>query len=80
MLDEREWDNMFLQEKVKEINEKLNALKDISHVAVWGAGVHTCKLFEKSNLLSYSVKTIIDINKEKRDNIISDLPSKILMK
>ncbi len=66
MLDEREWDNMFLQEKVKEINEKLNALKDISHVAVWGAGVHTCKLFEKSNLLSYSVKTIIDINKEKK--------------
>ena len=34
MLDEREWDNMFLQEKVKEINEKLNALKDISHVAI----------------------------------------------
>ena len=40
MLDEREWDNMFLQEKVKEINEKLNALKDISHVAgmdFWGS-------------------------------------------
>ena len=57
---------MFLQEKVREMNKKLEALGGISHVAVWGAGVHTCKLFEKSSLLSYPVKAIVDIDEAKR--------------
>lgn len=57
---------MFLQEKVREINKKLRGLNGISHVAVWGAGLHTCKLFEMSCLLSYSVKTVVDIDEIKK--------------
>lgn len=57
---------MFLQQKIREINESFSVLDKISHVAVWGGGVHTCKLFEKTKLLSYPVKTVVDIDKAKR--------------
>lgn len=57
---------MFLQEKVIEINRKLKALEGASHVAVWGAGLHTCKLFEKTELLSYPIKAVIDMDGRKR--------------
>lgn len=57
---------MLLQEKIREMDKKFEILGGIPHVAVWGAGVHTGKLFEKSSLLSYSVKTIVDIDEAKR--------------
>lgn len=57
---------MFLQEKVVEINQRLKVLKDASYVAVWGAGVHTCRLFEKTELLSYPIKAVIDMDEKKR--------------
>ena len=59
---------MFLHEKIIEINEKLKLLEDISNVVVWGAGVHTCKLFEKTDLFSYNIKGIVDIDKRKQGN------------
>lgn len=57
---------MFLQQKIREINERFRALEKTSHVAVWGGGVHTCKLFEKTELLLYPVKTVVDIDEAKR--------------
>lgn len=59
---------MFLQEKIREINEKFKVLEKVPHIAVWGAGIHTCKLFEKTNLLSYSIETIVDIDEKKQGN------------
>ncbi len=57
---------MFLQEKVNEFNEKFKILNDMSNIVIWGAGIHTCKLFEKTDLLSYHIKDIVDIDKEKQ--------------
>lgn len=57
---------MFLQEKIREMDKKFEILGGIPHVAVWGVGVHTGKLFERSNLLSYPVKTVVDIDEAKR--------------
>ena len=57
---------MFLQEKINEINEKLKVLEDKADIAVWGAGVHTCKLFEKTELLTYCVKYIVDMDDAKK--------------
>lgn len=57
---------MFLQEKINEINEKLKVLEDKTNIAVWGAGVHTCKLFEKTELLTYHVKYVVDIDDAKK--------------
>lgn len=45
---------MFLQERIEEINRDLRILETASNVAVWGAGVHTAKLFEKTELLSFN--------------------------
>nr|WP_300916824.1 methyltransferase, TIGR04325 family [uncultured Acetatifactor sp.] len=48
------------------MDEKFEILGGRPHVAVWGAGVHTGKLFERSSLLSYPVKTVVDIDEAKR--------------
>lgn len=57
---------MFLQEKVNDINKSLEALKNFSNVVIWGAGMHTCKLFEKTDLLSYNIKDIVDMDEKKQ--------------
>lgn len=57
---------MFMQEKVSEINKRLKLLENVSHVVVWGAGEHTCRLFEKTDLLSYSIKDIVDMDEKKQ--------------
>lgn len=56
---------MFLQEKVSEINKKFEELKDMPNIVIWGASVHTAKLFEKTSLLSYSVRSVVDIDENK---------------
>ena len=57
---------MFLQEKVNEINNKLRSLENISNIVIWGAGIHTCKLFERTNLLSYAINSIVDMDERKQ--------------
>ncbi len=56
---------MFLQERAQEINDCLKQLAGKANVAVWGAAVHTAKLFERTTLLSYNVKTVLDRNEKK---------------
>lgn len=56
---------MFLQERAKEINNCFKALEEKKSVAVWGAAIHTAKLFEKTELLLYNIKTVLDINEKK---------------
>lgn len=56
---------MFLQERAREINEKLSILVNRSNIVVWAAGVHTSKLFERTELLSYDIKNIVDMNVDK---------------
>ena len=57
---------MFIQDKIKDINERLQALKNVSNIIIWGAGVHTSKLFEKTELLSYNIKDIVDMDRMKQ--------------
>lgn len=57
---------MFLQDKVKEINDILEALKTASNIVVWGAGIHTEKLFAKTKLLSYNIKAVLDMDSRKQ--------------
>ncbi len=57
---------MFLQEKVNEINNKLRNLENISNIVIWGAGIHTCKPFERTNLLSYAINSIVDMDERKQ--------------
>lgn len=59
---------MFLQEKINDINKRLKALENLSDIVIWGAGVHTCKLFEKTALLSYNIKDIVDIDEKKHES------------
>ncbi len=59
---------MFVQDKVQEINEKLLVLKDVTNIVIWGAGVHTAKLFEKTNLFKYHIEYIVDMDKQKQGN------------
>lgn len=59
---------MFLQEKASDINERLKVLKNISNIIIWGAGEHTRKLFEYTDMLSYTVSIIVDIDKQKQGN------------
>lgn len=73
---------MFLQQKVNDINERIKVLKDVSNILIWGAGQHTCKLFEKTSILSYDVKHIVDMDRRKHGSFffgfeIED-PEKIL--
>ena len=60
---------MFLQEKVTDINRRLKALKNISNIVIWGAGTHTCKLFEYTDILSYQVQSILDTDVQKQGNL-----------
>ena len=57
---------MFQYEKIRDINNRLTALVDKRNIVIWGAGVHTCKLFEKTKLLSYQIKYIVDIDENKQ--------------
>lgn len=56
-------------------------LNTISNVVIWGGGQHTCKLFEYTDMLSYDVKSIVDIDEKKQGNpyfgFIIQSPSKI---
>lgn len=67
---------MFLQEKLGDICERLKALEQVSDIVVWGAGLHTCKLFEKTNLLSYGVKHVVDMDSRKQGNSYFGFPIK----
>lgn len=57
---------MFMQEKIKEMNDSFKMLKKASHIAIWGAGIHTGKLFEKTELLSYQIKDVFDMDVKKQ--------------
>lgn len=57
---------MYLQNKIEEINDKLMALKSAENIVVWGGGFHTAKLFEKTDLLSYHIKAVLDIDPRKQ--------------
>lgn len=59
---------MFLQEKVLDINKRLKALNTISNIVIWGAGQHTGKLFEYTDMLSYDVRNIVDMDEKKQGN------------
>ncbi len=56
---------MFLQERAQEINSCLKSMGNKVNIAIWGAAVHTAKLFEKTELLSYNIKAILDIDEKK---------------
>lgn len=57
---------MTIQEKIDEINRRLFLLDGLSEIVIWGAGVHTLKLFEKTKLLSYNIGNIVDIDESKQ--------------
>lgn len=57
---------MFLQDCVEKINKSMRILERASSVAIWGAGVHTAKLFEKTELLSYKIKCVLDMDERKQ--------------
>jgi len=57
---------VFLQDKVKDINQRLEGLGDAFNVLVWGAEQHTGKLFERTELLSYRIKEIVDMDSGKQ--------------
>lgn len=59
---------MFLQEKVCDINRRLKTLNAISNIVIWRAGQHTGKLFEYTEILSYDVKHIVDMDERKQGN------------
>lgn len=60
---------MLLQEKVNNINKRLKTLENASNIVIWGAGMHTCKLFEKTELLSYNIKDIVDMDEKKQERV-----------
>ena len=64
--EKRNQSTMFLQEKIEDINERLKALEKFSNIVIWGAGIHTSQLFEKTEILSYNIKNIVDINELKQ--------------
>lgn len=57
---------MFLNEKVSDINKRLETLKPFSNIIIWGAGKHTCKLFEWTNIMAYNINGIVDISQLKQ--------------
>lgn len=57
---------MFLQEKVSDINKKLDVLKGVANIVIWGAGRHTCKLFEWTEVQNYAIKSIVDISESRK--------------
>lgn len=57
---------MYLQEKVSDINRRLKVLTGIPNIVLWGAGMHTCKLFEYTEIHYYDVKNIVDIDGKKQ--------------
>lgn len=57
---------MTIQEKIDDINKRLLLLEGLSETVIWGAGVHTLKLFEKTKALSYNIENIVDIDTRKQ--------------
>ncbi len=56
---------MTLQQRVEVINNKLKLLQDAKNIVVWGGGQHTSELFKETELLSYKIKEIVDIDNRK---------------
>lgn len=56
---------MFSQDKVMDINIQLEVLRNASNIVIWGAGAHTRKLLEKSDLNAYDIKYIVDKDEKK---------------
>ena len=54
---------MFLEEKIREINQRLEKAGN-GKIAVWCLGVHTEKLAEYTTLLKYNIQFFIDKNAE----------------
>lgn len=50
---------MFMREKIEDINRRLKLLEDCYNIVIWGGGYHTSKLFEKTELLSYPIKSVV---------------------
>lgn len=59
---------MYLQEKVRDINSRLKLLTGIPNIVIWGAGMHTCKLLEHTEIHDYNVKNIVDTDEKKHGN------------
>lgn len=57
---------MFLQQKIEDFNKKFKQLKNMPNIVIWGAGVHTANLLEKTEILFYHIKDIVDIDKKKQ--------------
>ena len=57
---------MFLQEKILDINQRLEILENVKNIVIWGAGIHTVKMYEMTNLISYSIKNIVDMDEKKQ--------------
>ncbi len=57
---------MFFQEKLRDINQRLRVLENFKNIVIWGAGIHTAKMFEMTNIISYSIKNIVDIDEKKQ--------------
>lgn len=53
---------MFLQGKIRDINIRLKELEDCFNIVVWGAGRDVCELFEKTEMLSYHIQDIVNID------------------
>lgn len=57
---------MFLQEKIQDINQRLQVLGNAQNIVIWGAGVHTGKMFEMTDITAYTIKSIVDIDGKKQ--------------
>lgn len=68
---------MFFQEKVQDIDQRLEILENLKNIVVWGAGMHTGKMFEMTNIFSYNIKDIVDMDEKKQGRNILDLSYKI---
>lgn len=58
-----------MQEKINEINKRIKVLENVASIVIWGAGEHTCKLFEKTELLTYAVGSIVDMDTAKQGQL-----------
>ncbi len=56
---------MYIEEKINLINHRLTVLEELKNVAIWGGGIHTRMLFEKTEVLSYNISNIVDADEQK---------------
>lgn len=54
---------MYLEERVKYINEKLSCLRNKHNIVIWGGAENTAKLFQYTDLLNYDIFGIVDKGK-----------------